>query len=72
MCIIYDAFENCSNFKEIYFEKTNEEIEIVSFDSAVFAQCKNLSEVDFENIKLLAITSNMFNGCEKLKKVRLS
>ncbi len=34
------AFEYCISLKEIYFEKINEEIEIVSFDSAILLNVK--------------------------------
>jgi len=66
------AFAMCVNLKEIVFEKTAEDINFVHYEGGVFTQCKSLTEVDFTNTEPSAIPSNMFDGCEKLKNVRLS
>lgn len=65
------AFTNCINLKEIYFEKVDEEIDIVIFQNGIFRNCVSLTEIDFTNTKCFAISHRMFSGCINLKTVKL-
>lgn len=60
------AFMFCENLKKIVIPAN---IEVI--DSGAFINCKNLEEVIFEGNKPVTIESMAFNGCEKLKSIKL-